>query len=512
MKKIFFVLTILTAIAFSSCANLLVSNPNGSTVSEEQLQKSIRELDARVNGLYYAMNALTTYLGAQKYIDVYTDVLASDVAIPSPNWGFFYAAEQGRGADETAGFNGLIWEYSYILIRNANLLIARCDTILNTPGGLDEEDTNTANRALAHAYGMRGYAYYMLTNFYTDAAKLDANILPYYNEENYKEVQRLSSYKYIIPLAISDLERAIDMLKEYQPKVANQKSYMNADIAKMILAYLRMNKAIIFDPSDRTNDIDEALRLVKEVIGTGEYPILPYKEVLTNGFNTVVKSQNWIWAVDVAAETSRQINSFWSLADIYTYGYAAAGEYFAIDANLYNSFDTKLSATDIRKKWWNHSTNNNVEAGFALAPVNKFFDPNRKVNADKAWLNDLVYMRIEEAYLLAAEASFALGDETNAKAYIKTLVANRDTDPATMTKIDGMSGTTLKDYIASNWRIEMWLEGKNYMAMRRFGWSHTRGKNHSARKDRPISAADLGAFSTPYSERQTNPYIDTPVE
>ena len=81
-----------------------------------------------------------------------------------------------------------------------------------------------------------------------------------------------------------------------------------------------------------------------------------------------------------------------------------------------------------------------------------------------------------------------------------------------MTKIDGMSGTTLKDYIASNWRIEMWLEGKNYMAMRRFGWSHTRGKNHSARKDRPISAADLGAFSTPYSERQTNPYIDTPVE
>ena len=25
---------------------------------------------------------------------------------------------------------------------------------LNTPGGFDEEDTNTANRALAHAYGM----------------------------------------------------------------------------------------------------------------------------------------------------------------------------------------------------------------------------------------------------------------------------------------------------------------------------------------------------------------------
>ena len=65
-----------------------------------------------------------------------------------------------------------------------------------------------------------------------------------------------------------------------------QKSYMNADIAKMILAYLRMNKAIIFDPSDRTNDLGEALRLVKEVIGTGEYPILPYREVLTNGFNT----------------------------------------------------------------------------------------------------------------------------------------------------------------------------------------------------------------------------------
>ena len=138
MKKIFFVLTILTAIAFSSCANLLVSTPNGSTVSEEQLQNSIKELDARVNGLYYAMNGLVTYMGAQKYIDVYTDVLTADVAIPSPNWGFFYAAEQGRGADETSGFNGLIWEYNYALIRNANLLIARCDDKLNSPDGIDE--------------------------------------------------------------------------------------------------------------------------------------------------------------------------------------------------------------------------------------------------------------------------------------------------------------------------------------------------------------------------------------
>ena len=512
MKKIFFVLTVLTAIAFSSCANLLVSTPNGSTVSEEQLQNSIKELDARVNGLYYAMNGLVTYMGAQKYIDVYTDVLTADVAIPSPNWGFFYAAEQGRGDDETSGFNGLIWEYNYALIRNANLLIARCDSKLNSPDGIDEADKNIVNRALAHAYGMRGYAYYMLTNFYTDATKLDADILPYYNEENYKEVQRLSSYNYIIPLAIADLERAIDMLKEYEPKVANQKSYMNADIAKMILAYLRMNKAIIFDPSDRNNDLSEALRLVKEVIGTGEYPILPYKEVLTSGFNSVVRSENWIWAVDVATETSRRINSFWSIADIYTYGYASAGEYFAIDTNLYGSLSSKLSSTDIRKKWWNHPTDNNVEVGFFLAPVRKFFDPNRKLNSDKAWLNDLVYMRIEEAYLLAAEASFALGDEANAKAYIKTLVANRDTDPATMTKIDGMSGTTLKDYIASNWRIEMWLEGKNYMTMRRFGWSHTIGENHSARKKLEIKATDLKAFSTPYSEKQTNPYIDLKEE
>lgn len=501
MKKIFLVSMVLVAVLFSSCANLLVSVPKGGQASEEQLDESIRQLEARVNGLYATMTDLGSYMGAQKYIDVYSDILASDVALPSPLWGFLYAAEQLRGYSSTDGFNSFVWQYNYILIRNVNLLIGKCNTILNSD--VSDEIKARANRAISHAYAMRGYAYYTLTNYYTNPADLTQAILPYYDENNMHEAQPLSSYATVVNNAIADLDRAIAMLDIYSTRSSEQRSIMDADVAKVIQAYLRMNKGMVFDVANQTADVTEALRLAEEVIATGKYPILPYENVLTNGFNSVIKSNNWMWAVDVIPETSRMINSFWSLVDVFTYGYAAAGEYLALDDSVYNNFDAMLTSTDIRKRWWRDTSS------FVKAPINKFFDAGRVLNADKKWTNDLVFMRIEEVYLLAAEAAFALNDENKARTYIKALVQERDTTAATSTMIDGLTGTGLKNYIANNWRIEMWMEGKSFMGIRRMGWTHVRGQNHirSTRGTEITPTSPIFVFATPYSEVQTNPNI-----
>lgn len=503
MKKIFLVSTVLVAVLFSSCANLLVSKPTGTNISEEQLRESIREMESRVNGLYVSMTGLGTYMGAQKYIDVYSDILASDVALLNPKWGFFYRAEQLRGYSTSDSFNSFVWDYHYILIRNANKLIARCKDVLES--STNDEIKNKANRAIAHAYAMRGYAYYVLTNFYTNPADINKDILPYYDENNMEDVQPLSTYAFVIEKAIADLDRAIAMLATYSSRSSEQKSIMDADVAKVIQAYLRMNKGMVFDVANQNVEVTEALKLLEEVIGTGKYPILPYRDVLTNGFNSIIKSNNWMWAVDITPETTKSINSFWSLIDVFTYGYAAAGEYLAIDDSIYNHFNNMLTATDIRKKWWNKGE---IE-DFNLAPINKFFDGNRIVNSDKRWVNDLVFMRIEEAYLLAAEAAVVLGEEEKAKTYIKTLVEQRDTAATTATMIDDLTGDLLKNYIANNWRIEMWMEGKNFMTIRRMGWTHKRGNNHirSTRGEEISPTHRVFVFETPYSETQSNPYI-----
>ncbi len=503
MKKIFFVL-ILTVVFFSSCANLLVSEPKGSQLSEQQAQASMRELDARINGLYYAMikSPYFTYLGGQKYIDVYTDILVSDAATPSLNWGFFEEAAFLLGNGQAETFNNTLWAYEYANIRNANLLIKRCNEVLASEATTDEIKTKV-NIILGQAYAMRGYYYYQLTNFWTDPATVSANteIIPYYDETNMGQVQPLSSYNTIIAKAIADLDKAIGLLASFERSAA-QKGYVDANVAKMIQANIRLNKGRIFDLTTTVAECTEALKLVEEVIATNKFEVLPYAQVLTDGFNSI-KSKNWIWGMDVVPENSRQINSFWSMVDIYTYGYASAGEYIALDDSIYKHFNNLLSANDIRKQWWRAGT---TSSQFSRAPINKFFDSNKVIQGDRVWTNDLVMMRIEEAHLIAAEAAFVLGDEAKAREHLKVLVNQRD--PDYVSSIDALTGEDLKNYIINNWRIELWLEGKSFMAMKRFGWKHNRGSNHYVYEG---SAIDLSlpifVFEFPTGEQYYNPYI-----
>ena len=107
-------------------------------------------------------------------------------------------------------------------------------------------------------------------------------------------------------------------------------------------------------------------------------------------------------------ENTTALASFWGHMDIHTYSYAAAGGILGIDKKLYE----EIPETDIRRKWFN------TNSGYNYCPENKFYhgtmdsrhDPIKTGTlngVDRNWLNDVVYMRIEEAFLLAAEAAYA---------------------------------------------------------------------------------------------------------
>lgn len=108
-------------------------------------------------------------------------------------------------------------------------------------------------------------------------------------------------------------------------------------------------------------------------------------------------------------------------------------------------------------------------------PINKFFAPDRKIGGQRYVTTDLVYMRSDEFYLLNAEALSHNGNDAGARDALKSYLSDRITD---VSYIDNLSGQALRDEIYLQTRIELWGEGKSYLAMKRNKATITRGANH----------------------------------
>jgi len=509
MKKIFFAVAIFVVVlATTGCTKLLLSEPRGGTASHAQIESNIDALEYGLSGLYANMyagsdatdrNPNRPMIEGQKYIDVISDLIASDAACPNAYYGWVVYRTNMSQYRPIHGFNRWLWRYEYNNILNANRLIKNCDNFLKNNEGAADALKNKVKVTRAQAIIMRSHFYSNLFNFYVkpgESSKVHGII--YYDENNMDEVQGLSEYNEVVTKVIADTKAAIEQIGSLTNA---SKMGLDANIAKMILAYIHLNRGRYFEEATKTESCTEALRLAKEVIDATKAtnPILPYAAVLTNGFNNIA-SENWMWGVDVTQETTLTLHSFFGFIDIYTYSYASAGEYVALDKGIYEKFDQMLDAKDRRKEWWN------VVDNFYYIPNNKFFDKKRIFQGDRNWTNDYCFMRSEEAYLIAAEAAYALGNEAEARTYLKELVAQRS--PDNLAAIDALAGDNLKDYIAANWRIEMWLEGRTFMALKRFRWEVQRSSNHYYYKNKKFKYSDKQfTFEIPDVETDYNPKL-----
>jgi hypothetical protein len=121
-------------------------------------------------------------------------------------------------------------------------------------------------------------------------------------------------------------------------------------------------------------------------------------------------------------------------------------------------------------------------------------------------------MRIEEFYLLSAEASAKTGDEATAKDRLKSLLEIRLAGGATAADayLNPLTGQALKDAIYTQTRIELWGEGKSYLALKRNQATVTRGTNHVFRAGQTfVYDTDEMSFQIPFSEMNNNPLITT---
>lgn len=450
---------------------------------------------AKLYGLYLMM--VNTETGGttghddfgQKGYDIYMDLLSSDMVLGATTYGWFSSFAQLDTKDYTNLINYRPWRYYYRIVYAANDIIAGL-------GGNDAVLTKAEDKyAMAQAKAMRAYAYFYLTQLYTTRYEPTSsdNSIPLYIDASVTAKPKAQQSE-VYTQMVKDLEEAIIGLEGYNRP---NKGVINKDIAQGLLAYVYA----------AMGENAKASQVALNVINSGTYPLTSKEETVYmdhgsgvksgGGFNDL-KTRSWMWGFDITTDNNLDLISFWGQMDIFTYSYAWAGDPKLIDEGLYSS----INDNDIRKEQFNYSY-----SGKSLLPANKFFDSKRTIRGQRKITSDYVFMRVDELYLLAAETLAKSGNEAEAKNKLKALVSLRMKDGDT-SYIDTLSGSALQDEIYKQTRIELWGEGKSYLAMKRNKKSVTRGNNHIYYSGTTFNYDDERlTLKIPQGEVNNNPHI-----
>lgn len=528
--KIFF-LGLALMLGFSACSDkFLDTELTGSSITQEELDGLGNTMVERVRGLYALMfeaDGSNHDVFGQKSIDISTDIMSGDIALSIPS---FWGTYEARTGFQSGGY---IWSYHYLIIANAN-------NIVRYYNKLDRADwTLSDSLCYAETLTLRAYSYFNLGHFFSpspsntdpqvysslitceDAARREnpnaiVNRHDYYvtcpiykgDDKEYDPKtgllypKVLSGITDVYSFVLEDVDEAIVYFEYLDARGIKRESklHVNEEVARIIGGYTALQLGRYHDSADY---YELAYNYVNSVVAEngigalGEFEILSYNDVLTTGFNDVTK-KSWIWGLDVTRENTTSLASFWGHMDIHTYSYANAGYILGIDDKLYES----IPETDIRKQWFNPN------GRYYYCPQNKFYfgtmetryDPiaaGNTTGVDRNWLSDIVYMRIEEAYLLAAEAAYRMGDNAEAIRILTEFESQRNTDVQ-------ITADNLLHKLYFNWRVELWGEGRGLLTFKRFGSDiadKTLGSNHYYYAEQPMSYKDMYVtFTLPSSE------------
>ncbi len=494
MKTKFFIPILAGALTLTGCSKDFLETEPTQFVSSDQVAEA-SELNpslqnANIAGLYSTMY-LTGTGGTtghddfgQKGYDIFSDMLSGDMVLAGYTYGWYQdIVEYQATTNFTNTANYQVWRYYYRLIFGANIVI-------DGLGGNDAElESDEARAIMGQAKAMRAYAYFYLLQFYGEGYNPSEEVLPIYTTVS-EEAAALSPQSEVYALVVDDLTEAIDLLENFTRTAKNE---VDQSVAKGLLAYTYA----------AMNDYEKVIEVTQDVIDNYGYNVVSSTEVVydgTNldaaGFNDVANS-GWMWGVDQTLDIGLDLISWWGQVDLFTYSYAWAGDPKEINHDLFDA----IPADDLRKGQFVDAYGDGV-----LYPINKFYAPGRTVAGQRNVTTDYVYMRIAEMYLLLAEAAAQTGNEALAKEALRVILDERVEDTA---YLDALSGQQLIDHIFLQTRIELWGEGKVYLAGKRLGRTAEMGPNHLTYPGRsvPFNSDDM-TFEIPQSERQNNPFID----
>lgn len=417
----------------------------------------------------------------QKSVDIATDLMSGDMVMSGETYAWFSADSRLLNNTTTKTRAYEIWRYYYQIVRSSNSIF----DVIGGDGKMPAE--GEPNRVYyGQAKVLRAYAYFNLVNLYAKpyAEGPTKPALPIYKSQLTASTAGLSTVDDVYNFIIADLKEALVALNGYKRTTKDQP---NASLAQAYLAYVYLSMG----------DYENAAKYSADVISSGSYSLLAYENLTTTGFSSI-DSPNWIWGINLTKDNTSGLPTFWGQVDYFTYSYCAAGDLKMIPDNVYAA----IPATDKRKLWFSSEDPNEPQ----MISLYKFYDAARTPMGDRLWTNDEVYMRIEEMYLVNAEANARANHLPEARTALKSLLDQRD--PTVAATVASMNQDQLLDEIYYNWRVELWAEGRGLLTMKRFKKTVTRGSNDFAYPGESFSYNDSRfTFEIPEAEVNNNPNL-----
>ena len=393
-----------------------------------------------LNGVYRSMYSAWSPTGNTHQcfgISAYNlmaDVMGEDLIMASQGSGWFwydcvynvksrYATTTWRPYD--------LWNAYYTWVSNANYILNAEETMAGA-----ETDVHYV---IGQAYAIRAYSYFMLAQSFARTYKGHENeaCCPLYTQPTVAgtEGQPRATVQAVYDQIVSDITKAVDLLKDTKRQHISHISYAVALGLKARIAMVMEDWATVKSAAEAA-------------IAASGCKVIPVANFA--GLNDVT-ANNVMWGAEIIADQSGMYASLFSHMD------AAGGAYGAsalkqINKELY----AKMNTTDARRSWWNTKDENNGSGGYQQEKF-KFKDR-------QTWTGDYIWMRIEEMYLMLAEADCRMGDDAAAIEELMVVMSKRD-DAYTCTKTgtalgaltSDVTGSLLEEIITQR-RIELWGE------------------------------------------------------
>ena len=484
------------ALTASSCTESMDTEPQGSTLTKEELERNASSLDGLVKGMYSNMieaEAITSWVGATRHYDfgyastmMMMDNAGQDEV--SPNTGYNWYRNNLRFNDRTdkSDITYFLWNQQYKNISQANAIISATES--------SYKDNSAAAAARGKALAMRAFCYLNLAQMYqfTYKGHEDALCVPIVKETTTAEQASdnpRATVKDVYDFIMDDLNNAVTLLNG-----ASRSG--KADIDQQVAYGLRARTELVMQNWKAA--ADDAAKAAEG------YTPLSREDAAQPGFNDISAS-NWIWGMDVN-ETSDIVQTgilnFPSMMSSFTgNGYSPSYAYRAINSKLWN----EIPSTDVRKGWWLDSKLNSpivnpdylINTGkqvyvfsstskdddhlFALWKVpylNVKFGAYQNKYGNETNACDVPLMRVEEMILIQAEAKAMSGDVAGGKKILEDFVRTyRDPDYT-------CNATTAEGVQEAVWfqrRVELWGEGFSYFDIMRLKKPiDRRGANYEA--------------------------------
>lgn len=461
MKLKYFSLATLALSTLAACADLDTA-PQGDTLTEEQKSEigkaKPERAEAGVRGIFSQYNVYMPnydaigsrhndfgYSSIMFFTDCNTEDLVSDDN--GYNWGGNSLTYDDR--PYTSRECQIVWNDYYKIIFSANTVI----------GSLDAASADPLSQFyLGQALAGRGFCYLELAQLYQFNYKGNEMkpCVPLITDKNSDDAATNGATRATVQAVYdqvnADLSEAINLLSQAQANGKTRSDRRYVDVAVVYGLRARMNLAM--------QNWSQAAADAQAAIDATDARPATIAEVSKPTFSNA-SEPDWMWGIYIA-ETDDVVQSgivnWISHNGTFNYGYGQYSGGHQISKKLYNT----IPNTDIRKGWW--SDEKGVSANLSdewnaylkdkgFAPyTNCKFAPYQNILNNDVNANDIPLMRVEEMYLIKAEAMAMAGQDGKSvlEQFVKTY-----RDPAYV-----CNASNFQDEVYRQKRIELWGEGR----------------------------------------------------